>query len=189
MASIVYACDEDSFIEKFQQKELINGEVVMLAACSALNHNRVVRNIVSKIDTFLKGKTCEVFGDNTKLYLDENNKFIPDLMIVCDQDKVKDNHIEGAPDLVVEVLSPSTARNDRITKLFAYEKAGVREYWIVSPSEKSVTVYIQRDGKLVLEDYYTIIDDDDEKEVRIPDIGISFYEDFKMSLAEVFDRV
>ena len=70
----------------------------------------------------------------------------PDLSVVCDRDKLDAKGCKGAPDLVIEILSPSSVRNDRLTKFNLYQRAGVREYWIVNPSEKSVQVFILEGG-------------------------------------------
>ena len=77
-------------------------------------------------------------------------------MVVCDPDKIKSDGVYGAPDFVVEVLSPSTAKNDRGYKKDAYAAAGVKEYWIVSPSDKSVEQYLLQDGQFVLHEVYSI---------------------------------
>ena len=117
-------------------------------------------------------------------------------MIICDPEKIEDDGIHGTPDLVVEILSPSTARKDRNEKYFIYEKYGVKEYWIVSPGDKSVEVYLLKDGKFVLDDVYPIYKDyewdkltDEEKaEVKFS-IKVSLYDDFEVSLADIFEDV
>lgn len=169
----------------YERQEMINGKIYMQAAYPATNHNRVIRNLSAKFYTYLRGKRCESFGENMKVVLNDKNYFIPDLMIVCDPDKIKDKFIDGAPDLVVEVLSPSTNRNDRISKKYAYEKAGVREYWIISPNDKSVEVYLLQGDLLVLSNVYTLDSEDESAEKSIP---ISFYEDFSVEVQEIFDR-
>ena len=70
----------------------------------------------------------------------------PDLSVVCDSDKLDDHGCKGAPDLVIEILSPSTRRHDRLVKLGLYQRAGVREYWIVDPENKAVQVFLQDGG-------------------------------------------
>ncbi|MDY0394824.1 Uma2 family endonuclease [Virgibacillus halophilus] len=86
------------------------------------------------------------------LFADENSKpedimdwVQPDLFVVCNPDKIGEKYINGAPDLVIEVLSPLTARNDRMIKFNSYLKAGVREYWIVDPYNMSVEVYLSKE--------------------------------------------
>ena len=175
----------DEVNDVYERQEMINGKIYMQAACPATNHNRIIRNLSAKFYTYLRGKKCESFGENMKVVLNNKNYFIPDLMIVCDPDKIKDKFIDGAPDLVVEVLSPSTNRNDRISKKYAYEKAGVREYWIISPNDKSVEVYLLQGDLLILSNVYTLENEDGNMEKNIP---ISFYDDFYVEVQEIFDR-
>ena len=111
--------------------EILGGRMVSMSPRPAINHNRIAGNIYRIFSLFLKGKSCEAFGDGVDLFLSEEDHFIPDGMVVCDKNKIRSNYISGAPDLVVEVLSPRTARNDRWHKKNAYETAGVTEYWIV----------------------------------------------------------
>lgn len=100
--------------------EIIGGRVVMMSPART-DHQRVARNIARFFGNYLEGKTCEVFGDGALLYLSEENQFIPDGMIVCDPGKIREDGVHGAPDLVVEILSPSTASNDRIIKKISME--------------------------------------------------------------------
>ena len=137
------------------REELINGKVVAMSP-AASNHNRIAGDIYGIFWSYLRGKKCEPFGDGEAVYLTEVDHFIPDFMVVCDPDKVKSNGVHGAPDLVVEVLSPGTTKNDRGRKMDVYGQCGVREYWIVIPNEKTVEQYIQDNGRLVLHDVYFI---------------------------------
>ena len=122
-------------------EELIDGKVVLMSPRPTVNHNFVASNIYSIFNRYLKGKGCTPFADGTDLYLTEKDRFVPDGMIVCDRDKIQTDGVHGAPDLVVEVLSPSTKRKDMIIKLNKYLNAGVREYWMIDPLEETVTVY------------------------------------------------
>ncbi|MBR1398384.1 MAG: Uma2 family endonuclease [Selenomonadaceae bacterium] len=174
--------------------EIINGEIYMMAKPS-MNHQRIAGNIYSKFKQHLKGKRCEAIIDQD-VHLSENNNFVPDVMIVCDPEIVEDDGIHGAPDLVVEILSPSTARRDKNEKFFAYEKYGVKEYWIVSPEAKSVDVYLLKDGKFVLDDVYSIYPDyemkrlsDEEKAEVKYSIKVSLYDDLEVPLVDIFERV
>lgn len=130
------------------------------------------------------------------LYLNEKDHFIPDVMIVCDPDKVKKDGVYGAPDLVVEVLSPSTAKRDRGYKKDAYAKAGVKEYWIVSPGDKSIEQYFLQDGQFVLHEIYTIYPDyvlekmtEEERAAIATEFKCSLYDDLLISLEDIFWRV
>ena len=83
----------DEVNDVYERQEMINGKICMQAACSATNHNRIVRNLSAKFYTYLRGKKCESFGENMKVVLNNKNYFIPDLMIVCDPNKIKDKFI------------------------------------------------------------------------------------------------
>ena len=79
----------------------------------------------------------------------------PDISVVCDSDKLDDHGCKGAPDLIIEILSPSTQRHDRLVKLGLYQRAGVREYWTVNPEDKTVQVMLRDDyGVLQLHEVY-----------------------------------
>ena len=103
------------------REELINGELVAMSP-AATNHNRIARNISRIFGNYLLWKDCEPFGDGEAVFLSEEDRFIPDFMVVRDAEKIKWNGVHGAPDLVVEVLSPGTAKNDRGRKKDVYEK-------------------------------------------------------------------
>ena len=173
------------------REELINGKVVAMSP-AASNHNRIAGDIYGIFWSYLRGKKCEPFGDGEAVYLTEVDHFIPDFMVVCDPDKVKSNGVHGAPDLVVEVLSPCTTKNDRGRKMDVYGQCGVREYWIVIPNEKTVEQYIQDNGRLVLHDVYFIPPDyTPEKELAeiAKEFQCSLFDDLTIRLEDIFERV
>lgn len=139
-----------------QRTELINGQIVAMAPRPLTNHNLIAWNIYSIFSFFLKGKSCTPFADGADLHLTEDDVFVPDMMVVCDRDKIKRDGVYGAPDLVVEVLSASTAKRDRGHKKDIYARCGVREYWIVNPDSRSAEVYLLQDGQFALHDVYTL---------------------------------
>lgn len=112
-----------------RREELIGGKRVAMSPASA-GHAYVSDNILRIFKNYLKGKTCIPFGHSLLVHLSEEDKFVPDVMVVCEREKIKPNGVHGAPDLVVEVLSPSTAKNDRTYKKEVYERYGVPEYWL-----------------------------------------------------------
>ena len=177
-------------------EEIINGEIVMMAPVR-VNHGRVTRNISKLFDQYLEGRICEYFPDSVGLFLEDGKEeYEPDGMVVCDPDKVKDKGIVGAPDLVIEVLSPSTAKNDRGHKKDVYERHGVREYWIVDPSSRSVEQYVLEDGRFTLRDVYhkypaSWLADmkEDERAAVVTEFPCSLFDDLVISLDDVFGRV
>ena len=124
--------------------ELIHGVPYMLAAPS-LVHQRVIGRLYVQLFNFLAGKACEVFVApvDVRLCAGQRDDTVvqPDLLVVCDKAKLDDKGCAGAPDMVVEILSPSTASRDCIIKWQLYLDAGVKEFWIVDPIAK--TVYVQ----------------------------------------------
>ena len=100
----------------------------------------------------------------------------PDITVVCDPSKLDNTGCKGAPDLVMEVLSPSTQRHDRLTKFNLYQRAGVQEYWIVDPDSKSAQLFILEDGRYTAKDFGTVGDK----------LKVNILEDCTIDLSEVF---
>ena len=170
------------------------GPVAMSPA--ATNHNRVASMIFHIFQGYLDGKSCEPFADSETVYLTKTDHFVPDCMVVCDKDKIKSDGVHGAPDLVVEVLSPSTARRDRGHKKDVYEACGVPEYWIVDTLNKSIEVYLLRDGKYIMDNLYILYPDfvlekmkDEEKKAIVTEFTCHLYDDLVFSLEKIFSRV
>lgn len=119
-------------------------------------HQRIAAALIAKLYAYLKEKRCEVFpapfgvrlleqdGDGPK---DVDTMVEPDLSVVCDKGKIDEHGNKGAPDMVIEILSPSTRRHDRLTKLNLYQRAGGREYWIVDPVNQDVQSFVLEAGR------------------------------------------
>lgn len=176
-------------------EELLNGKIVAMYPRPGINHCLSASNIYYCFRVYLNchGYRDEVVAFGTDLYLSEHDRFIPDMMIVCDRDKIKSDGVHGAPDLVVEVLSPSTASRDRGYKKTLYAKCGVREYWIVSPTEKSLEVYRLDGSDLALYDVYSVYPDwmlkkmkADERAAVVTQFQCSLYDDLDISLDDIF---
>ena len=129
--------------------ELINGVAYNMAPAPSVNHQRVSMELGRQFANFLSDKPCEVFSAPFDVRLpepnekDEDTKNVvqPDMIVVCDASKLDEKGCQGAPDLIIEIVSPSSASIDNIKKLKLYEKNGVKEYWIVDPIYKIVTIY------------------------------------------------
>lgn len=175
------------------REELINGNIIAMSPSPTWNHMAVAGNIYGIFRNYLKGKKCTPIQDGFDLHLTEKDVFIPDMMVVCDRDKIKRNGVYGAPDLVVEILSASTAKNDRGYKKGVYEVCGVPEYWIVDPSQKSVEVYLLQDGRYILDNIYTLYSakeleemTDKEKSTVATEFKCHLYDDLMIHLDDVF---
>ena len=127
-----------------QRAELIDGRMYMMAPPSR-KHQRISTRLVSIIDRYIeehKGK-CEVYAAPFAVYLDErSNTYVePDISVICDPDKLDDRGCKGAPDWIIEIVSPASKKMDYLLKLLKYRFAGVKEYWIVDPEKNRVIVY------------------------------------------------
>ena len=124
--------------------ELIDGQFYYMAAPSRI-HQKILGYLYNKITNYIdaKGGTCEVYPAPfaVKLFNDRDTIVEPDISIICDHDKLTDRGCSGAPDWIIEIVSPSNSGHDYIRKLNLYAEAGVREYWIVNPMTKLVYVY------------------------------------------------
>ncbi len=181
--------------EEKARVELIGGKVVMMSPRPSVNHNRVAFNIAFLFERYLRGKKCTPFSDGTDLYLTEDDRFIPDVMIVCDPEKIKPDGVHGAPDLVVEVLSPSTMRNDKTLKKDVYARCGVMEYWLVDPTGKSIEIYRADGADFALYDIYALHSDweleqmsEEERAALVTHFKCSLFDDLDISLEDIFYR-
>jgi len=177
-----------------RREELIDGKIVAMSPAST-NHTFTSGNIYLIFGNYLHGKKCTPISDGSTVYLTDEDHFVPDMMVVCDPDKIKPDGIHGAPDLVVEVLSPSTAKNDRAHKKEVYAKCGVQEYWIVDPANKSVEVYRTNGIELVLHDVYALHPDwmlarmsEKERAAVVTHFKCGLFDDLDISLEDVFYR-
>lgn len=175
------------------REEIIVGNIVMMSPSPAWNHVSVSGSIYNIFFNYLRGKTCWVIPDGFDLHLSGKNHFIPDGMVVCDRDKIKPNWVEGSPDLVWEVLSPRTAKNDRWHKKNACEASGVPEYWIVDPAGQSIEVYLLQEGRYVLDNIYTRYSEemlealtDGEQAALVKEFRCHLYGDLPIRLEDVF---
>jgi Uma2 family endonuclease len=134
--------------------ELIDGEAYLMAPAPTVTHQRLVGEMYRQIADALDGRRCEVFIAPFDVRLPKGAEaddavdtvVQPDLTVVCDPGQIDAHGCRGAPDWVIEVLSPATAAHDLTVKLAAYERAGVRECWFVHPTDRLVTVYRLADG-------------------------------------------
>ena len=173
--------------------EMHNGKIVMMAPAST-DHNRTAMGITHIFRNYLKGKKCEYFTDGQKVHLSKKDRVVPDGMVVCNPDIIKYDAIHGAPDLIIEILSPSTAKYDRGSKKDMYEAYGVNELWLVHPADKTIEVHLLKDGKYYLDNVYVqhadyVIEDmtDQERAEIVMHFKTSIFDDLIISVEEVFE--
>jgi Uma2 family endonuclease len=171
-----------------QRWELIKGEAYCMSPAPGRSHQYIQAALVSQIFSFLRGKPCDVYGSPFDVRLSEqtdaSDNYVetvvqPDLLVVCDKTKLDERGCNGAPDLVVEIISPSTAKMDLTVKYGLYEKHGVKEYWIIHPAEHTLLVYKRSEnGIFGAADRYA-----GDDHVPVPLLG-----DLVVDLAEVFSE-
>jgi Uma2 family endonuclease len=166
--------------------EIIDGEIYMMAP-PAREHQDISGELHGQLWTFLKGKPCKVYPApfGVRLFpkddLSDDTVVEPDIVVVCDHSKLDDRGCNGAPDLVIEILSPSNTQRDRIVKFRKYLAAGVREYWVVDPGQKTVEVHILNAVQYVT----TVYDAADEAPVSVlPGCSIKLRDVFPADAAE-----
>ena len=171
--------------DESERIELIYGEPVMMSPPSR-RHQKAVGELFAQIHAYLRDKTCQVYPApfGVRLFEQEGDQpcevdtlVEPDITVVCDPDKLDVVGCKGAPDFIIEVLSPSTQRHDRHIKFEIYQQAGVREYWIVDPEACIVQVHTLEEGKYHSPVAYNA------KSV----VPVGIFEDCKIDLSSVFD--
>jgi Uma2 family endonuclease len=130
-----------------QRWEIIDGEAYAMSPAPTLRHQAIIGSIYSRFEHFLRGKSCRPFIAPTDVVFDDENVVQPDMVVVCDPNMLACANIQGAPDLVIEILSPSTNLRDRRLKKALYERFGVKEYLIVDPAAETVDRYLLVDEK------------------------------------------
>lgn len=159
--------------------ELIDGQIYYMSAPSRV-HQKILSELHITIGQYIreKGGTCEVYPAPfaVKLFEDDNKTIVePDISVICNPGKLTDRGCTGAPDWIVEIVSPSTSSHDYIRKLNLYADAGVREYWIVNPMDQSVYVYFL-EGDKFRTTAYTFKDK----------IKVNIYDDLYIDFASIY---
>jgi len=127
--------------------EIIVGEAYAMTPAPSIPHQKMSGYLSSLFVQFFKNRECQPFHAPTDVVFDEQNIVQPDLLVVCDKNKITEKNIQGAPDLVVEILSPATALKDKRQKKALYERFGVRKYLIFYPMEELVERFVIADGR------------------------------------------
>ncbi|MCF6093733.1 Uma2 family endonuclease [Microaerobacter geothermalis] len=164
---------------EFERWERIDGVVYDMTPPPSSDHQKVVSRLQGEFYAYLKGKTCQSFVAPFAVYLDEteNGNYVePDITIICDPSKIHKKGCIGVPDMVVEVLSPSTAAKDKRTKLKRYRLSGVKEYWIIDPVNQYLEVYKLSENVFTEPQVYA----NDET------VKVGIFEDFKINLHDIF---
>ena len=153
-----YTADEFFALGLTEPCELINGEIVSMSPSPNIRHQRISMRIVNHISNYIsknKGK-CEVFCSPTDVKLNSGEVVVSDIFITCTPEKFDEQKYNGAPDLIIEIVSPHNIERDLQDKPLIYKNAGVREYWIVNPMNEKVTVF--QFGQPTITEFYGFAD-------------------------------
>lgn len=183
-----------SLAEKHEFKiELINGKIYYMSPSASPFHGMIIGNLYLLLGNYLKGKPCKVFTDTIDIYLDEENRVIPDLSVLCDKTKFTDRGYEGIPKLIVEIISPRSVKRDRIEKKALYERMQVPHYWLVDPKNKNIEIYNLVEGVYVLEDIYTDYEEtelnrmsEEDRDKVVTEFKTAAFEDLMISITDIF---
>ena len=173
---------------QFKEKlELIKGKIFKMSPAPSTTHQKASGNLHGLIWNKFKGNQCNLFAapfdvrliDKKKSTLDQDIFTVvqPDLCVICDETKIDERGAIGAPDLVIEILSPGNSNKEMKYKFDLYEEAGVLEYWIVNPADKTVFIYVLKENQFI--GMHPLIEEDTMQSRLFPDL------DFQ--LAEIFN--
>jgi len=158
--------------------EIIEGDAYAMTPAPSIRHQEISGYLFSLLANYFKDRRCRPFYAPTDVIFDERNIVQPDLLVVCDQHKITDQNIQGAPDLIVEILSPSTALKDKREKKALYERFGVREYLIVYPAEELVERFVLEDARYASSEVFG-------PEETLP---LAIFPELKIDLWELFEK-
>jgi Uma2 family endonuclease len=135
--------------------EIIKGKIFKMSPAPSSTHQRISRKIVTNIDNYLKSRKCEVFSApfdvilpvKDKDFMQSDRVVQPDISVICDPAKIQEKGCFGAPDWIIEILSPHTTKRDIQDKYDLYEESGVKEYWIVEPRNSTVEVFVLAENR------------------------------------------
>ena len=140
--------------EGSERYQIINGEAFMMAS-PTVEHQAILMELSTQFHTWLKGKPCRVFAAplDVRLFPEEDDSddtvVQPDLLVVCDNSKMGKGSINGPPDIIVEIVSPSTSKKELLLKFGVYLEAGIREYWVIDPEQKIIQIHIYENGHFI----------------------------------------
>ncbi|GAB1462733.1 Uma2 family endonuclease [Pedobacter sp.] len=169
-----------------ERLELIKGKIYKMSPAPSRVHQKVLTNLFIPIGNFLKNKPCVVyvapfdvrFPNGSRADKDIYTVLQPDICVICDRNKLDDRGCLGAPDLVVEILSPGNNKKELLHKYKVYEEFGVKEYWVVSQSDQSILIYTLDDkGKFQPSKIFTLSEE----------VGSSVLPGFVLKLDDVFE--
>ena len=160
-----------------ERREIIGGEIFDMSPAPSMRHQSIAGELFRQMANHLHGKPCKPFTALADVKLSDEDVVQPDLMVVCDEKQITESHVEGAPALVVEILSLSTQSHDRKRKMELYARAGVKEVWLVSPLPPGIEVFLLDGATYRFMGMYQLADD-----FKSPSFG-----ELELDMEAVFD--
>lgn len=167
----------DYLLWRFKERvEIIKGKILKMSPAPATNHQRISRKLSNTLIPFFDKVNCELFYAPFDVRFPNNNGEIltvvqPDLCVICDRTKIDDKGCLGAPDLVIEILSPGNSKKEMNLKFSLYEESGVSEYWVVDSSEKFILIYSLENGEYISRK--PVADGEMLQSIKFPDLKFS----------------
>lgn len=162
---------------KFKERvELLKGKIFRMSPAPSSSHQQISLKVTRKLDKYFINTHCSLFVapfDVRLVKIKSNDTIVttvvqPDLCVICEQNKLDDKGCNGAPDLIVEILSPGNSKKEMGIKYDLYEENGVKEYWIVNPTENAIFIYSLQNEKFV--GLKPLTEDDKMKSVLFPEL-------------------
>ena len=157
--------------------EILDGEAYMMSPAPTTRHQAILGALAREFLNYFHNKKCTTFLSPIDIKLSDEDIVQPDIVVVCDNKQIKETHIEGAPALVVEIVSPSSAVHDRMRKMRLYAESGVKEYWIVTPFPSMVEIFLLDGKNYRMHSAYD----------RSQTLESATFKKLKISLSEVFE--
>jgi Uma2 family endonuclease len=172
---------------KFQERlEIFKGKLYKMSPAPNTSHQKVALNLTLIFGNYFKNHPCNLFFApfdvrllDKKKSTDDKSVFTvvqPDLCVICDEEKIDERGAFGAPDLVIEILSPGNSKKEMKYKYDLYEEAGVLEYWIVNPADKTILIYILKENQFI--GIHPLIEEDQIKSPLFPQLDFILEEIF-----------
>ena len=175
-----YAEYKEWELDEGERYELIHGDAYAMSGPNT-KHQAILMEISSRFHEYFRGKPCQVFPApyDVRLFYEEDESddtvVQPDIMVICDKDKIGPEGCRGAPDLIIEILSPSNTAIEMERKFTLYQEAGVREYWIVDSINNRLKVCCFKDGNILTNTYS-----------RADTVQVAIFPELSMALEQVF---
>ena len=184
LANGVYTYADYVLWEIKERLEILKGKIFRMSPAPAISHQKIARNLTGELYYYFKGKTCQLFAAPFDVVLKNKNGLEdsvvqPDLCVVCDPKKLEnDKRCLGAPDLIIEILSPGNTKKEMRNKYELYEETGVMEYWAVRPIDKEITQFVLEEGKYRA--LPPIVEGDIVQSVKFPELYVSTEDIFRL---------